>query len=440
MNILPLPFSQKFSSDAYWSLLGNLVGFFAGLLAIKIITSLVRTHEYGQASLALGLVALLSNLFFLSLTTTQNRLYFDYLERGMGLWFVRVFNVVLGAAGLIALFFYFVVAMIYKLQGKAVYLELLLPIALFLIARPYMNSLLLYLEAHRKQALVAIVNILQRVLYPLLLWLLLATALSQVKAIIVSQVIGVILLLGIFRVPREHKKSCKYPENRRKELSNLKKSILSFGWALPLGNLAMWIQTTSDRYLLEFFTTLDTVGVYVINYGLWSIPYAMLNGWLEILTRPILYNKAAKNDWGGVKHIIVMRTLFGMGISILGTILLYFVGEHIASIMLGTQYWKGLQLMMTIAIAHCFFVIGYSVLPVFLAGKRTKVILWATSAAALINIVVNLFAIPAYGVLGAAMSTLIAYIVWALILVVLAHLFLQGRIHQDTLAGGKVAT
>lgn len=440
MNILPLPFSQKFSSDAYWSLLGNLVGFFAGLLAIKIITSLVRTHEYGQASLALGLVALLSNLFFVSLTTTQNRLYFDYLRRGMGLWFGRVFNVVLGTAGLIALFFYFVAAMIYKLQGKAVYLELLLPIALFLIARPYMGSLLLYLEAHRKQSLVAIVNILQRVLYPLFLWLLLATALSQVKAIIVSQVIGVILLLCIFRVPREQKESCKYPENRREELSNLKKSILSFGWALPLGNLAMWIQTTSDRYLLEFFTTFDTVGVYVINYGLWSIPYAMLNGWLEILTRPILYSKAAKNDWGGVKHIIVMRTLFGMSISILGTILLYFVGEHIASIMLGTQYWKGLPLMMTIAIAHCFFVIGYSVLPVFLAGKRTKVILWATSAAALINIVVNLFAIPAYGVLGAAMSTLIAYIVWVLILVVLAHLFLQGRIHQDTLAGGKVTT
>jgi O-antigen/teichoic acid export membrane protein len=166
----------------------------------------------------------------------------------------------------------------------------------------------------------------------------------------------------------------------------------------------------------------------------------MLNGWLEILTRPILYNKAAKNDWGGVKHIIVMRTLFGMGISIFGTILLYFVGEYIASIMLGTQYWKGLQLMMTIAIAHCFFVIGYSVLPVFLAGKRTKVILWATSAAALINIVVNLFTIPAYGILGAAMSTLIAYIVWALILVVLAHLFLRGHIHQDTLAGGKVTT
>jgi O-antigen/teichoic acid export membrane protein len=438
-NFRPL-FSKKFSSDACWSLSGNLVSVFAGLLAVKIITSFVKTDEYGQASLALGLVALLSSLFVLSLTTTQNRLYFDYLERGMGLWFARVFNLVLGAAGLISLFFYLVVAMIYKLQGKAVYLELLLPIALFLIARPYMSSLLLYLEAHRKQALVAVLTILQKMLYPIILWLFLVSAFSQAKAIIVSQVLVVLVLLAIFRVPKEQKESCKYPVNRREELSNLKNSILSFGWALPLGNFAMWIQTTSDRYLLEYFLTFDAVGVYVINYGFWSIPYTMLNGWLEILTRPILYNKAAKNEWGGVRQVIAMRTLFGLGVSIIGTILIYFVGESIASVMLGTHYWKGRNLMMCIAVAHCFYVVGYSVLPAFLAGKRPKIILLATSVAALINIVVNLFTIPAYGMLGAAMSTLIAYFVWALILVVLAHFFLQGHTSQGMLAGGKVAT
>lgn len=438
MNAVPFPFYRKLSSDAYWSLAGTLVGFLANLLAIKIITSLVRTNEYGQASLALGVIALLNNLFIGSLMTAQRRIYFDYLERGMGQWFARVFKGVLGAAGLIAFFLYLAVALVYRLQGKPVYLNLLFPVALILITQPYMDSLFLYLEAHRKQRLIAVLTVLQKALYPLCLWFLLASHFSQAKAIIISQAVGAIILLSLFRTPKEHAESSKYPASHQQELSCLRKSILGFGWALPLGNLAMWVQTTSDRYLLEYFSTIDTVGIYVINYSFWSIPYLLLNGWLEVFTRPLLYKKAAEGDWRGLKYVIVARTLFGVTLSILGTVLLYFVGESIASAILGTQYWTGRKLMMSIAIGHCFYVIGYSVLPVFLAGKKTQMILIAASIAAFINLASNFVAIPSYGILGAALSTLISYVIWAAVLVVGAHLFIEDRISEDAIAGGRL--
>ena len=85
--------------------------------------------------------------------------------------------------------------------------------------------------------------------------------------------------------------------------------------------------------------------------------------------------------------------------------------------MLGKHYWIGSRLMIYIAMAHLFMAIGYSVLPVFLAGKQPMMILLATSVAAISNIAINLVAIPNYGIIGAAIGTLISYIVWAGILV-----------------------
>ncbi|MCX5720881.1 MAG: oligosaccharide flippase family protein [Nitrospirae bacterium] len=437
MKILHAQFSPKFCADSFWSLVGNLASASVGLVAVKIVTSLVGADEYGQASLVLGVLALLNGLLVGPLMTVHLRVYFDYLKCGMASWYASTFNWVLGIAGGIALFIYLLVALAERSRGGSVYFQLVIPAAVLILVQPFMSATTNYLEAHRLQRRLAMTNIFLKGFYPLGLVLLLGMAMPGADAVILSQGLAILIVLVVSRSPSGQRDLNERPVDTWKELSSLKNSFTSFGWALPLGYLVHWVLSTGDRYLIEHFMTLRDVGIYAMNYGFWSLPYLMLNGWLEVLTRPLLYDKASVNDWQGVKRVLLWRTACGFLGSVLGTVTLCFAGETIAALMLGNSYWIGWQVMMCIATAHCFYVAGYSILPLFLASKRPRGILVATAVAAVSNVLINIVAVPAYGMLGAAFSTLVSYVIWAVTIALGAHWLMRGLLRPvPVLASG----
>src|SRR5262249_31745925 len=106
-------------------------------------------------------------------------------------------------------------------------------------------------------------------------------------------------------------------------------------------------------------------------------------------------------------------------------------GPVVARWFLGPSYWFGAKLMMTLAGAHVFYVAGSSIVPVFLAAKRSSYILCAYVAAAVLNISLNLIFIPRFGILAAAASTAAAYILWTASLAVAANRLLERMILAD---------
>jgi O-antigen/teichoic acid export membrane protein len=78
------------------------------------------------------------------------------------------------------------------------------------------------------------------------------------------------------------------------------------------------------------------------------------------------------------------------------------------------DYWGGLSIVPIVLMAYVFtgayvnFVVG-----IYLE-KKTKYLPYATGAGALVNVVVNLVLIPRYGIMGAAIATLLSYVVMAI--------------------------
>jgi O-antigen/teichoic acid export membrane protein len=76
-------------------------------------------------------------------------------------------------------------------------------------------------------------------------------------------------------------------------------------------------------------------------------------------------------------------------------------------------YWQGVEIVPWVLLAYVFtgayvvFVVG-----VYLE-KKTKYLPFVTGAGALLNVGANFFLIPKIGILGAALSTLLSYIVMA---------------------------
>jgi O-antigen/teichoic acid export membrane protein len=385
----------------------------AGLALVKVIAKEVPADEYGKASLVLGIVALLNTVLLGPLLTTHLRLFFDYTTTGNAKWFVRTFNWILFATLPLVLLLYLGIAFFYQASGNQIFLLLLVPACALLFSQAFLSITTNYLEANRRHRRLAAVNILQKLFGILILYVMLRTLSSGATSILLAQAAAALLLILIFfsssqRVSNQQRTlSTKAPR-----LKDLRIAILSFGWALPLGYMVQWLLTSGDRYLIEHFRSLKEVGIYAMNYGFWSMPFLMLNGWLEILTRPLLYPSAARQDWDRVKRILSFRAALGVGVSLLGIVFICFFGERIASWMLGAKYWGGSKLMLIITFAHCFYVLGYSICPAFLSAKKTKPILVATCMAAGTNLLLNWFLIPAYGMEGAALSTLLSYCIW----------------------------
>src|SRR5260370_511531 len=102
---------------------------------------------------------------------------------------------------------------------------------------------------------------------------------------------------------------------------------------------------TSDRYFIEHYRTTREVGIYAINYGLWSVPYLSLNAWLEVLVRSRMFERAEKKDWKGVRRLALVRLGLALGIGSVVTCVILAVGKQVAVAIIGIHYWHSYELM-----------------------------------------------------------------------------------------------
>jgi O-antigen/teichoic acid export membrane protein len=417
--------SAKLLSDSGWSLAGSMSMVLTGVVSIKLITALVPAEAYGDASLVLGVLALLSSTLVGPFMTAHGRLYFDYVERGLEGWYWKVMAWLLAGIAAAMCLLYAGVAAVNGLAGNLAYARLMVPAAVCLAVQPYYSALTNYFEAKRWQRRLAIANLLYRMVNVAAL-VLFVFLLPAAPAIILAQGAAGVVLLAAFRMspgPSDGLRCAAEPS--RGEAIRLAHSLARLGWWFALGWVVQWVLTTGDRYLINYYMTAKDVGSYGMNYSLWSTPYIVLNGWLEGLTRPLLYQRATRQEWRAVRRIIIQRTVTGGALAVAGTGLLYACSEVIGRVMLGPAYDAGPGLMLMLSAGHCFFVIAYSINALFLALKRPGVILLASGFGAVANVGMNIYLIPRYGLLGAGWATLLAYCLWAAVLASAAILVMR---------------
>ena len=416
---------RRLSANALWSLGGNVVSTLTGLLVVKITCQRVEPADYGAASLIPGCVlAFVNSAVIGPIMTAHLRLFFDYSHVGLEVRFAKAFRTVLFFAILCSVAIYIAIAAAYRIVGQSIYVKLLLPAVCLIVTQAFLTLITNHLEARRSYRPLAFANVASKGSQLAALFPLLAAQVSGVNAILFSQVAANIATNVLYR-RRLKLPDVEEPERRLEDeasvcVDSLVVKFVKFGWALPCGTVASWILATGDRYVLEHFVSIREVGRYTMNYGFWSIPFLLLNGWLELLTRPRLYAAAAAQQWTAVADIIRYRLGSGFAIGSVGLVSYIVAGKSLAFAMLGERYWAGGAVMVTIGLAHLFYVAGYSIVP-FFAAKQPNKILWAISAAAAIDMTYDIFAIRSQGILGAAIGTLLGYITFVVVALILAR-------------------
>ncbi len=197
---------------------------------------------------------------------------------------------------------------------------------------------------------------------------------------------------------------------------NVLKKMLKFGLPyLPASIAAMMVQMI-DVPILRELTNDATVGIYRANYKL-GIFMMLFVSMFQYAWQPFFLNNAKEKN---AKEIFSkVLSLFVLAASVIWIVISLFI-DNLASIeflpgktIIGHSFLSGIFIVPVVLLAYVF----YGMYVNFTAGlyieEKTQYFPYVTITGALVNVVINLFLIPIYGIMGAALATLASYIVMA---------------------------
>jgi O-antigen/teichoic acid export membrane protein len=189
------------------------------------------------------------------------------------------------------------------------------------------------------------------------------------------------------------------------------KALLLFGIPLMPTQIASWVLTLSDRYLLKYLVTLKEVGVYTLGYNLGFVVNLLIVGPFSVAWGPFMY-KVARGKGASETYA---RTLTYIGlVSATIALLLSLFAPLLVRVIAPPAYYPAHRIIPLVAFSYVL----YGMYFVFTAGlnitKRTYYFPLIVGLAAGLNIVLNLILIPRYRMMAAAGSTFFCYLLLAL--------------------------
>jgi O-antigen/teichoic acid export membrane protein len=187
------------------------------------------------------------------------------------------------------------------------------------------------------------------------------------------------------------------------------REYLSLGLPTVSSSLSYWIVDSSDRYLIGILLSTTAVGYYSPSYTLGTL-IVMLVFPFNVILLPLLSQHFDNNRMDEVRIFMKYSLKFFLTIAIPSAVGLSLLSRIIIQILSTPEIAaNGYFVTPFIALSALLFGIYNIIINVIVLNKKTKIIGIIWVIAAVLNIIFNLVMIPYFGILGAAVATLIAY-------------------------------
>ena len=187
------------------------------------------------------------------------------------------------------------------------------------------------------------------------------------------------------------------------------KSAIKFG--LPLVGLEFLnhVLTYGDRFLITLYCDAEQLGIYSVGYNLSSYVSNLLLVPLSFAVTPLLMQVWTKDGIEQTRNFLTNVTryvaLFFFPI-IAGFIA---VNKELLILLASSKYIESSAIVPFAVIGVGFFALSNLLNAGLIIYKRTDRILLYSFIAAVLNVVLNVFLIPHYGIVGAAFATFLSY-------------------------------
>ena len=395
--------TRKFTRDTILAILNNMVSILAGIALLIILTKTLGAELYGMWSQIQITVLLLLPFASLHLGTAMTR--FLAAERDKNKIGQGVYSIVC-ASSLVAVILCIIMFALAKPLSATVFgdpnavffIKVSVPLV-FLTTLDYLITE--YFIAFRQMGRYLIFVVIQSIGQVALISYLVFSGFGLLGAIIALLIIRALLfLIGFLVIRPEIKLSIP-------SLSVLKPYLVFSLPLLPFA-LSLWIVQLSDRYIIGYFLGLEAVGIYSAAYSLGNV-VAFFWAPMSFVLLPTITNFYEDNKIQEVKTYTSYSLKFYLVFAIPALFGLSVLSRPLLQTMTTSEFVSGYFLIPIIALATLLFKSSFVNANILQLLKKTKRVALIYALSALVNIVINFILIPLIGILGAAISTLVAF-------------------------------
>ena len=377
--------------------LTNILMSFSGLLLLPILTKNLTLHDFGSLGLFLTTMGMFSLFGMLALTGATSRFLPAGAPSDRRETLTSILALVLGTSILISLGILLIRGPLGTFLGN----PSLIPYLAAIVPLGCVNQILLsYFIGTIQMRKYSLFLLLQTFGELGLIALFIKDGVTGVTTayLITRGTITVLLALLVFKGLKV----------RLPKFSHTKRDL---SYALPLipGRLTTWAIQQSDRYFIRYFLSAAHVGLYTPGYGLGEMIYRFAAP-IEAVLSPTLARLYDTNKIeevkGYLKYSLKAFLLFGIP-AVFGVVVL---SKTILGSLTTEEITAG-SYIITPYTAASSLLLGVSMVPVQVLKLtlRTGIAGVGWIIAAVLNTVLNLYFIPHFGIVGAAMTTLIAF-------------------------------
>lgn len=183
------------------------------------------------------------------------------------------------------------------------------------------------------------------------------------------------------------------------------KNIINYSIPLIPNALCWWVNNSSDKYILKFFSTASVVGIYSISYKIPSILTTISGIFFSA------WQISAVEDFGGETSTYFYNEVFKKIICLnsLCAMILMSISKLLAGFLFSNDFYIAWKYTILLIGAFWFNTISSFVGTIYTSAKKTKMLFITSVISAVVNIVLNILLIPRFEIVGAAVATMVSY-------------------------------
>ncbi|UCS93240.1 oligosaccharide flippase family protein [Echinicola marina] len=187
------------------------------------------------------------------------------------------------------------------------------------------------------------------------------------------------------------------------------KIALSYSVPLIVHTLGGYILAFSDRLVIAHYLGVDEVGLYAVAYQIGMIMSFLGTSFNQAWT-PFVFSILKKDEGKGILklkkyNLVYFATTFIVALAI------YLAVPLIYELFINNDFIVNYYVVLWVLIGYSFFGMYKFVVNFLFYFKKTKLLAGITLVSSLINLILNFILVPVYGLLGAAVSTTIAFFI-----------------------------
>lgn len=393
-----LPVTAKAS---FWFLFCNIAQKAASMLTIPIITRMLTTDEYGTYSvfisysnilIVLGTLTLYGNGYFVGMKR-YNEEKSRYTSSMAGLMFtITMF--------LYVIFLLFQKQIIFILHQRFFVITLMFA---WVICNGAMNLWFVENRYEFKYRLIVICTLFTAFATPILkiVFILLFETTGMDKAL--GAIIGYVLPIVIIGIIAWY---MMFVKGRTIYVKEYWKFALFFNIPLIPYYLSQTILNQADRFMIERLDSAGAAGIYSVAYSL-AMMVSVINGAVNNTLIPWQFQEMKKGENRKVAAVVNLVMVIVAAVHLL----LIFVAPEAMKIFAAKEYYEAIYVVPPVTIGILVMWLTQIFINIEFFYEKNKWIAISSVLSAIINIILNVVAIPQFGYLAAGYTTLICYLI-----------------------------